>query len=100
MLAKLAARHCANERLPIRCVSIHPTCVDSEMLDPVATPFSSRETMGRDMSALVPIGSIAKPQDIANAILFVASDDAAMISGSAIVVDGVQLAGPRSAHGA
>ena len=98
ILSKSVALHCAQQRLPIRCVSIHPTYVDSEMLVPVAEAFPSREAMIAGMSALVPMGRIAKPQDIANAILFAASDEAAMISGSALLVDGAQLAGPMSAH--
>ena len=98
ILSKSVALHCAAQHLPIRCVSVHPTYVDSEMLDPVAEAFPSREAMLQGMSALVPIGRIAKPQDIANTILFAASDEAAMISGSAIIVDGAQLAGPVSAH--
>jgi 3(or 17)beta-hydroxysteroid dehydrogenase len=98
ILSKSVALHCAEQHLPIRCVSIHPTYVDSEMLDPVAAAFPSREAMLQGMSAQVPMGRVAKPQDIANAILFAASDEAAMISGSAIIVDGAQLAGPKSAH--
>jgi len=99
-LTKSVALHCATQHLPIRCVSVHPTYVDSEMLDPVAAAFSSREVMLQGMSALVPMGRVAKPEDIAGAILFAASDEAAMISGSAILVDGAQLAGPMSAHSA
>lgn len=97
-LSKSVALFCAERRLPIRCVSIHPTYVDSEMLDPVADAIGSRAAMVAAMASLVPIGRIATPQDIANAILFAASDEAAMLTGTALVVDGGQLAGPASAH--
>ena len=50
------------------------------------------------MASLVPMGRIAKPEDIANAILFAVSDEAAMLSGSPLIIDGAQLAGPSSAH--
>lgn len=43
---------------------------------------------------MVPIGRIATADDVANAVVFAASDEAAMISGSGIIVDGAQLAGP------
>ncbi|HJS77259.1 MAG TPA: SDR family oxidoreductase, partial [Burkholderiales bacterium] len=36
----------------------------------------------------VPLGRLNKPEDIANAAVFLASDDAAMITGSTIEVDG------------
>ncbi|QEH77753.1 glucose 1-dehydrogenase [Sphingomonas sp. C8-2] len=97
-LSKSVALFCAERGLPIRCVSVHPTYVDSEMLDPVADAIGSRQAMIDGMARLVPIGRIATPQDIANAILFAASDEAAMMSGHALVIDGAQLAGPTSAH--
>lgn len=97
-LSKSVALYCAERRLPIRCVSVHPTYVDSEMLNPIADAIGDRDAMVQGMASLVPMGRIATPQDIANAILFAASDEAAMLSGSALVIDGAQLAGPSSAH--
>ncbi|ARR56088.1 3-beta hydroxysteroid dehydrogenase [Rhizorhabdus wittichii DC-6] len=97
-LSKSVALFCAERGLPIRCVSVHPTYVDSEMLDPIADAVGGRQAMVDAMARLVPIGRIATPQDIANAILFAASDEAAMMSGHALVIDGAQLAGPTSAH--
>lgn len=100
MLTKSVALNCARLQSGIRCNSIHPTYVDSEMLDPVAAQFGSREAMIAGMASLVPVGRIAKPQDIANAILFLASDESEMVTGSALVVDGGQLAGLPSRHSA
>lgn len=97
-LSKSVALYCAEHHLPIRCISLHPTYVDSEMLDPIAQAIGSREEMLTEMARLVPIGRVATPQDIANAILFAVSDEAAMMSGHALVIDGAQLAGPPSAH--
>ncbi len=96
MLTKSVALHGA--RFGIRCNSVHPTYVDSEMLDPVAEAFPDRETMLAGMAKLVPLGRVATPQDIANAILFLASDEAAIVTGSALLADGGQLAGLPSAH--
>lgn len=99
ILTKSVALHCAERGYPVRCVSIHPTYVDSEMLDPVAAAMrTTRAELTQAMAKLVPIGRVATPEDVANAVLFAASDEAAMISGSGILVDGAQLAGPRSAH--
>lgn len=97
-LTKSVALYCGEQGLPIRCVSVHPTYVDTEMLDPVGDAVGDRAAMVASMARLVPIGRIATPQDVANAILFAASDEAAMMSGHALVIDGAQLAGPRSAH--
>lgn len=98
-LSKSVAMHCAERGYPVRCVAIHPTYVDSEMLDPVAQAGGvSRSDLTAGMAKLVPIGRVATPEDIANTVVFAASDRAAMISGSSLVVDGAQLAGPPSAH--
>ncbi len=97
-LSKSVALHCAKYRTGIRCNSVHPTYVDSEMLDPVAAAFPSRQAMLAGMAELVPVGRVATPQDIAATCLFLASDGAAMITGAALPVDGGQLAGLPSRH--
>jgi NAD(P)-dependent dehydrogenase (short-subunit alcohol dehydrogenase family) len=95
-LTKSVALHGA--KYGIRCNSVHPTYVDSEMLDDVAEKFPSRQAMLDGMASLVPLGRVAKPLDIAQAILFLASDESAMITGAPLIVDGGQLAGIPSRH--
>jgi 3-oxoacyl-[acyl-carrier protein] reductase len=45
----------------------------------------------RSMEAMVPLGRLGTPDDIANAALFLASDEANYITGTTIVVDGGQI---------
>ena len=42
------------------------------------------------MEDVVPLGRLGTPRDVANAVLFLASDDAGYITGTTIVVDGGQ----------
>jgi len=98
MLTKSVALSCAGRGLNIRCNSMHPTYVDTEMLDPIAELFESRDAMRAGMAESVPMGRLATPRDIANAILFLASDESAMVTGSAMVVDGGTTAGTPSRH--
>jgi NAD(P)-dependent dehydrogenase (short-subunit alcohol dehydrogenase family) len=42
----------------------------------------------RRLTALHPLGRLGEPDDIANAILFLASDEAAWVTGQALVIDG------------
>ncbi|MEO1018582.1 MAG: SDR family NAD(P)-dependent oxidoreductase [Pseudomonadota bacterium] len=43
------------------------------------------------MEASVPLGRLGTPEDVANAVLFLASDEAAYITGTTIIVDGGQI---------
>lgn len=45
----------------------------------------------RNMAEAVPLGRLGTPEDVANAFLFLASDEAAYVTGTTIVVDGGQL---------
>lgn len=45
----------------------------------------------KGMEDAIPLGRLGSPRDVANAFLFLASDDAAYITGTTIVVDGGQL---------
>ncbi|MCF7982618.1 MAG: SDR family oxidoreductase, partial [Pseudomonadales bacterium] len=42
----------------------------------------------QEMSSMIPKGELGKPEDIANTMLFLASDEASYITGQTIVVDG------------
>jgi 3-oxoacyl-[acyl-carrier protein] reductase len=49
------------------------------------------EAFIRNMENAIPLGRLGSPRDVANAFLFLASDDASYITGTTIVVDGGQL---------
>lgn len=98
LLTKSAALYCARKGYGIRVCAVAPTYVDTEMLDPVAEAFGDRQTLLQGMAAMVPVGRVATPGDISRAITFLASDDATMITGSTLLVDGGQLAGMPAAH--
>ncbi|MDQ3779243.1 MAG: glucose 1-dehydrogenase [Chloroflexota bacterium] len=48
------------------------------------------------LATLDPLGRVGEPEDIAAAVAFLASDDAAWITGTTLPVDGGILAGPRA----
>ncbi|MDN3259004.1 glucose 1-dehydrogenase [Streptomyces sp. CSDS2] len=68
----------------IRVNSVSPGYIDTAMWRE-ANPHPDAEA--RD-SALVPLGSLGHPDDVAAAVAFLASDDAAYITGQDLVVDG------------
>lgn len=73
----------------IRVNCICPGFVRTPLLDPL---FADAER-ARRVTALHPLGRLGTPEDIANAVLFLASDAASWITGHALAVDGGFSAG-------
>ena len=77
----VAVRHARDN---IRCNSIHPCTVDTPMVRELfKDPEKKKERLDE-----VPLGRIAVARDVANAALFLASDEASFITGVALPVDG------------
>ncbi len=73
----------------IRCNSVHPGATESPMQDDIlATSNMSPEEIKTFIKNRNLLGRYGKPIDIANAILFLASNDSAFMTGSEVVVDG------------
>lgn len=71
-------------RFGIRVNSIHPGAIDTPMLQQVPGIEGNRErTVSR-----IPLGRIADPEDVGRVVLFLATDDAAYMSGAELTVDG------------
>jgi len=87
-LTKTVAMHCLERGDPIRCNSIHPGGVNTPMVHAVVKASS-----GLDMTALAPevirrdMG-MGEASDIANLILFLASDESGYINGAELCIDG------------
>ena len=82
LLTKTVAVRYAKDN--IRCNSIHPSTVDTPLVQKLfKTPGRREERLGE-----VPLGRLATALDVANAALFLASDEAAFINGVAFPVDG------------
>jgi 3alpha(or 20beta)-hydroxysteroid dehydrogenase len=88
-LTKVAALELA--RQGIRVNSVHPGPVDTAMLDPEAWHGVD---VRRTMAAAMPLGRLAQPAEIAELVLFLASDASSYSTGSEFVADGGHLAGP------
>ncbi|MFB6122854.1 MAG: SDR family oxidoreductase [Haloferacaceae archaeon] len=81
-LTKQLAHELASD--DIRVNAICPVATDTQMLP----SFSGEELSVDDMLDTIPLGRLAEPTDIANAAVFLASDEAAMVTGTALEVDG------------
>ncbi|WP_227791636.1 SDR family NAD(P)-dependent oxidoreductase [Burkholderia sp. BE17] len=87
-LTQSVAMHCAQKGYPIRCNTVLPSYVDTSMFDAAVPLFGDRETMLKAFAQDIPLGRVATPDDIARAVVFLASDDSAMVTGTELIVDG------------
>ena len=72
----------------IRVNSVAPTWVRTQFIAPVL----AQADLMTQIEALTPLGRIAEPEEVASAMLFLASPAAAMITGHTLPVDGGFLA--------
>lgn len=87
MLTKSVALHAARKGYGIRANSVHPAFVDTGMVDALvggADPAAAREKLARQ----IPLGFIAVPDDVAHAVVYLASDESRFMTGAEIKLDG------------
>ena len=68
----------------IRCNSVHPGYIDT----PMTERMMSQPGMRDDRIRATPLGRIGTADDIANGVLFLASDESSFMTGSELVIDG------------
>ena len=86
-LSKSVALHCARAGNNIRSNSIHPVFVDTPILDGMMRS-GDREATLRKLGRQIPIGRVAEPDDVAYAVLYLASDESKFVTGSELKIDG------------
>jgi NAD(P)-dependent dehydrogenase (short-subunit alcohol dehydrogenase family) len=83
---ELAPRH-----IRVNCVC--PGVVDTPLTDQFLALADDPEAMRVEYANSNPLGRIADPREIANCVLFLASDESSFVTGAPLIVDGGGLAG-------
>jgi NAD(P)-dependent dehydrogenase (short-subunit alcohol dehydrogenase family) len=91
LLTKAMAIDHGEQNIRVNCVC--PGDVDTPMLRNEARQLGEPEDKFLSESAQRPLKRIGKPEEIAQAVLYLASDASSFVTGAALVVDGGGLAG-------
>ncbi|HIC48680.1 MAG TPA: glucose 1-dehydrogenase [Dehalococcoidia bacterium] len=82
LLTKSVAVQYAAEN--IRCNSVHPAPIETDM----TAGMRADEEKFSDMIRRIPMGRYGKPEEVAYAVIYLASDESSFVTGSEVVVDG------------
>lgn len=98
-LTKSVALYCAQNGDKIRCNSVHPGQIATPMLQGLWSRISeeagiSTEEARAAFLAKIPIGEFAEAEDIAAAVLYLASEESKHVTGTQLVVDGGMTLNP------
>ena len=92
LLTKGVARECAANRWPVRVNSVHPGVIETPIWDKMNPELleSGMNTMDLETMAeqAVPTGQLGSPLDIANGVVFLASDESSYMTGTELIIDG------------
>jgi len=72
----------------IRVNSVNPGCIDTPMLAYEAKSSGDVDAYMKKTNEDHPIGRVGTPDEVAHAVLFLASDEASFVTGAALSIDG------------
>lgn len=88
LLTKSVAMHCAHRKNGVRCNSIHPVYTDTPMVEQMLADSHQPEKMLAAMKAMIPLGRLGTPQELAAMAVYLVSDEASFVTGAEFVFDG------------
>lgn len=86
--SKSAALHFANNRIPIRVNTVHPGAIRTPMFERYLAMAEDRAAAEASFAANHPMGRVGKADEVAQAILFLASPRSSFTTGAELPVDG------------
>jgi NAD(P)-dependent dehydrogenase (short-subunit alcohol dehydrogenase family) len=94
LFSKAAAIECAAMKDGVRVNSIHPGIIETPIWASLGAPGSNLPPDLDTLAAMrVPLGVKGQPADIANAVVFLASDESRYMTGEEVVIDGGMTVG-------
>lgn len=98
LLTKSAAKEYAALGYPIRVNSVHPSAIDTPMMDVILTRYveegfaRTKEEQSEQWSSMSPLKRLGRAEEIANGVVYLCSPAASFVTGSELVIDGAVTA--------
>lgn len=91
MATKVMALEWAEYNIRVNCIA--PGAIDTRLYDAIfaALPEDQAKLQKEEAARRIPMGRVGKPREIANAVLFLASDASSYVTGQTFAVDGGSL---------
>ena len=88
LMTKSMALECAQRKNNVRVNSIHPGPILTPMLEQGMEDLGGIEQVRPLFENMAPVGYLGEPLDIANGVLYLASDDSKYVTGAELAIDG------------
>lgn len=88
LLSKSVALHAARRGYNVRCNSVHPSFIDTPMVDQVVAGSKDATKMRTLVERAAPLGRLGDVDDVAYMVVYLASDESKFVTGAELVVDG------------
>lgn len=87
MLTKSIALYCAQHKINVRCNSVHPAYIRTAIVEPLFKALGEEEATRR-LTRSIPLGRMGDHDDVAYAVLYLASDESKFVTGAEFKIDG------------
>ena len=91
-LTRALALDVAPRNIRVNCIC--PGVIDTALTEQFLAAVDDPETLHAEYAAISPLGRTGQPHEIANCILFLASDEASFVTGAALIADGGTIIRP------
>lgn len=87
-LTRTVALDCARKGYGIRVNAVCPGFAATAMIDEIADSLGEMQAVRHKLAQRQPLGRFARPDEIAEAVVYLASDAASYVTGTELVIDG------------
>ncbi|RLA43940.1 MAG: hypothetical protein DRR06_10900 [Gammaproteobacteria bacterium] len=88
LITKSMALECAQKKNNVRVNSIHPGPILTPMLEKGMDDLGGQDQVRPLFESMAPVGYLGEPQDIAQGVLYLASDESKYVTGAELAIDG------------